>query len=435
MFILVNAAMFIRPSDLVPALANWPIYESLVIVCLLVSVSPILRQLRGRELLRQPITLCVVGLLPAVILSHLSHFNLYGARVSAPVFAKLVLYYLLLVGLVTSAGRLRCLLFWLVVFIAIVTVLSLLDYHGVMELPPLAAERARAFDPTRPPPEVPPVVRLSAFGIFGNPNDLSRILVIGMMLCLYWLTERRAGLLRMLWLAPLFLFGYALQLTESRGGFLAFLGGLGALFAIRFGRLKTLMLFLLILPPLFVLYAGRQTELSTSEGTGQQRIQIWAEGLGLFKTAPLFGIGMDQYGEHVGYVAHNSFVHCFVELGFFGGLLFFGAFYLAVRGLHAADAPQWPLRDPRLIRMRPYLMGITVAYIVGMLTSTRSYTGPTYMLLGFAAAYLDMAAVSRGRSINRFDAQLAHRLLFVGVLVLMATWVYVKFSVRWGTKF
>src|SRR5205807_1762810 len=131
------------------------------------------------------------------------------------------------------------------------------------------------------------------------------------------------------WLAPIGLFGYALSLTQSRGGFIALLGALLTLVWSRFGWRKAIPLAAILVPVMFMLFDGRMTGLSASEGTGQERIQLWSEGFNFFREAPIFGIGMDEFTEEVRQPAHNSFVHCYAELGFFGGSLFFGAFFTA----------------------------------------------------------------------------------------------------------
>ena len=180
----------------------------------------------------------------------------------------------------------------------------------------------------RKPAKPPSWLRLQATGIYGNPNDLSRILVVGILLSLYFLGDRRLGLLRPLWLLPIGLFGLGLHLTHSRGGLLSLFAGIWALFYNRYGRAKTLLLGAMILPVLLVGFGGRQTNFSTSEGTGQERIKIWNDGFVLMQGSPVFGIGMNQYAEQLRIAAHNSFVHCYVELGFIGGTFFFALFYL-----------------------------------------------------------------------------------------------------------
>ena len=122
------------------------------------------------------------------------------------------------------------------------------------------------------------------------------------------------------------------MLTHSRGGFLGMLAALVVLLAARFGR-KALPLGLLVLPAVFVLFAGRQTSISLGSGTGQSRVQLWHEGMILFVGRPLFGIGSERYADYAGHVAHNSFIHGYTELGLVGGTLFLGAFYLAAWSL------------------------------------------------------------------------------------------------------
>ena len=83
----------------------------------------------------------------------------------------------------------------------------------------------------------------------------------------------------------------------------------------------------MFLPIMFILFGGRQTNINMGgDDTMQERVQLWSEGLDLFREAPVFGIGYREYAEQVGQVAHNSFVHCYAELGFFGGTIFLAAF-------------------------------------------------------------------------------------------------------------
>ena len=76
------------------------------------------------------------------------------------------------------------------------------------------------------------------------------------------------------------------------------------------------------------------TSISSDEGTGQARIQLWSDGLDIFRYSPVIGIGMDNYRQFSNHVAHQSFIHCFTELGLIGGTLFLGAFFLALKGMY-----------------------------------------------------------------------------------------------------
>ena len=429
LFIGLNATLFLRPAEMIPSVENWPIYQCVILACCATAVSPLLARLRASRLARDPITVCVIGLLPAVLLSHLTHFNLYDARVETVEFAKVVIYYALLVTIVDTPQRLRKFMIWTLLFTIGLTVLALLQYHQVVQVPALAEyyeKQADELDADGGGSIV--LARLCGAGIFGNPNDMARLLAIGMALCLYCTADRRFGTLRWLWLGPFLMLGYALQLTFSRGGLLALVATLGALFWGRYGWRRTALIIAAALPIMAFVYGGRQTDITTDTGTGQQRIQIWSEGFGLLAQSPVFGIGTNRYREEVGYVAHNSFLHCFTEMGLFGGILFSGAFYLAVRAPGAVNAV--PGRcHPEVARISPYIRAIVVGYVVGMLSSTRSYTLTTYLVLGLAGACIALAASDRAPKIN---GRLVGRVALIGLAVLIAIYLYVRVSVRWS---
>jgi putative inorganic carbon (hco3(-)) transporter len=427
LFILLNATLFVRPAEFVPALADWPIYNAIILGCLAVAFSAVLHQLHPDFLSKNAISACVFCLLFSVVLSDLSHFRFGEAINSATEILKLLLYFLLLVGLLDSFARLRSFLFWLCLFVLVVVSLALLHYHQVINIEALEAYHERQWDDIDEETGQPVVLaRLQSTGLYNNPNDLSRILVLGILLSLYFLGDARLGLVRRLWVLPIALFGYGLHLTHSRGGLLSLFAGMGALFYNRYGRTKTLLLGGIILPILLLAFGGRQTNFTTSEGTGQQRIKIWNEGFMLLRGSPAFGIGMNQYYEELRIVAHNSFVHCYVELGFVGGTFFFALFYLPAKVLGAGSRDQATDLDPELIRLRPFTFAIIIATVMGMLSSSRSYTVPTYLIVGLGAAYLRIVADRGHALLPQFNLNLVGRLFVSSGVALVALYGYVR---------
>src|SRR5262249_11701373 len=125
------------------------------------------------------------------------------------------------------------------------------------------------------------------------------------------------------------LFIYMIYLTKSRGAALAFIAGAGVLVYAKWGLRKALYASVLILPVGGAVFMSRDDG-GMEAGTGQARVQLWAEGMMLVRQAPLFGLGSHYtYAEEVGQVAHNSFVNSYAELGLIGGTIFFGCFYCA----------------------------------------------------------------------------------------------------------
>lgn len=430
LFVLVNATLFIRPAEIVPSLIGLPIYNVLISACLVAAFNKVAAQLTGPALRENPLTACVLGIFLAILASHLSHLNLAAAKDAASDFGKVVLYYLLMVAVLDTPARYHRFLWVLAALIVVLTVIALLQYHGYIDLETLRGVEDMEINPQTG--EEYSVLRMCSTGIYNDPNDLCLILLVGMGLCVYGVGNRGLGPLRLLWIVPLVAFGYALTKTHSRGGFLAMLAAMMVLFHARFGTRKAAALAVVALPPMLVLFGGRQTSISLSDDTGQDRIQIWAEGLGLFKRSPIFGIGYGRYAEEVGLVAHNSYVHGFTELGLFGGVLFVGTFYYSMSTLYRVARDEAAITDPALARFRPYLTAIVAAYAAGILTVSRNYIVPTYMVLGLVAIYVRLVAPGAGIAVPNFDAPLLKRFAVAGVASLIAFEVFVRIFARFG---
>ncbi len=325
-----------------------------------------------------------------------------------------------------SPARLRTFLFWMLVFAAVTVALAVLQFHGAITLPNLDQTIDHAHDVATG--QDVNFVRLAGSGIFHDPNDLGVLISVAFLLGLYWLLDHRQGPARFLWVGPLMLFLYAMSLTQSRGALLALLAGLAVFFVVRFGWRIAAVVGLFAVPALFLFLAGRQTDLSTEAGTGQQRIQIWSDGLMLMREAPLFGVGKDVYKEQLGHVAHNSYLQTFVELGVFGGMLFLGAFYLAGEQLlRLGNTRKYVITDPEMRRLYPYVCGLVAAWTVGMMSLTLCYILPTYTVLALATVFVRTAPASPPLPATRFDARLLGRLLLVAVGGFAALYLFVRF--------
>jgi hypothetical protein len=254
---------------------------------------------------------------------------------------------------------------------------------------------------------------------------MSMMLATTIVISAYGLLERRSWL----WAAPMGLFGYALLLTHSRGGFLALVIGVLVFLPLRFGR-KAIPIGAVVLPIVFLFFAGRQTDFRIKGSTGQTRIELWAEGMVLLRTYPLFGVGSDLYDDHVGHVAHNSFIHAYTELGLLGGTLFLGIFYLTALALYRLGSTWYPVVDPELKRMRPYVLTIVACYTAGIMTLSCCYTIPTYTVIGLAAVYLRLAGASLPWPVLPANFRLVQHLGTISAGFLAMTYVYLRLFAR-----
>jgi hypothetical protein len=429
LFVVVTGLLLVRPAEVVPALLGLPLYEMAIIACTLAALPQVVRQLELRALKNQPVTAFVVALLPAMVLSHLVHAFLWGARTSAADFAKVALYYLLLVATVNNAARLRQFLSWLVLFMGLLAGIALVQYHELAEIPGLTTLQQNEWD--QESGEVVVITRLRGTGIFNDPNDLCVILDVGILLCLHKLMERKGRAGRVLWLVPLLLFAYAVVLTKSRGGFMALLAGLSVLFWARYGWWKAIVLAGVTLPLLLLAAGGRQTSLSTGESTSQERIQLWSEALQAFRESPLFGIGTGMFQERAGLVVHNSFVHCFAELGLLGGTLFLGAFLCSAWQVHRVGA-SGQLPSGCLRRLAPFILAVVVACAVGLFSLTRAYVASTWIIVGLAVAYVTVAKKATALPPLRLNLRLAGRLALVSGAFLVGVYLFVRTFAQFG---
>jgi O-antigen ligase len=418
LFLLVNATLFIRPSELFPALSTIPIYNIVIVLNLVVAAPAIANELSENNLSRSPVTVCVLGVFAFILLSLAVRFEFEHAWDFGFEFAKVIAYFLLIVGTVNTPRRLFTLLGAVAVSTTAVCVLAVLQHHGKINLPSLSEDLDG---------------RMHATGIFGDPNDLSMIIVASIMIFSGGLFYKQFGILRVLLVAPIGFLGYALTLTQSRGGLLALIAGCGAVFYVRFGLVRALALGAVVIPAILAGFGGRQIgfQEALSSGTGRGRVEFWSDGLVALRASPIFGVGVHHYGDHAnGMVAHNSFVHAFVELGFFGGALFLGVFGLAGWSLWGILCVRERVNHLGLRHYLPFMAGILVAYAVSMMSLSRPFEVPTYLVAGCAAASQRLAMP--GTSVNppRVNAKMFSILGAAAVGFILCIYLYIKIMFR-----
>lgn len=402
--LLAVGMLFLRPSDLLASVDDLPIYQTLMAACLVLGAKPIWDRLARRDLAGQPVTACVLVLLVAVIASHLVHGFVWGARMSGWMAVKLIALYLAIVGLVDSPKRLITFIGWLVLAITLMASLALLNEWGVLSLASLESVRDLA---SVGEGKYETVNRVRGTGIFHDPNDLGLVVVPGLVLCVYLFGRPGMGWPRYGWLALAGVLLLALVATHSRGAFAALAVVVPVFLFDRYGWKAAVAGSLVALPPLAFLFSGRMTEIDAiHRGTGQSRLQIWSDHLAVFRRAPLFGVGEGMLVEEFGVVSHNSFLQCFAELGVIGGVSFVSAFLAASFGLARLDGSDTedPGASPRgteigiggdreLGRLRGYVFTAVVAYAAGLMTLSRQFVAPTYLILGLAVATHGVARV------------------------------------------
>jgi hypothetical protein len=432
LFILVTAILRIRPTDIIPGLEEVHLYEITILSCLVVSLDKMASELTAIFAGRRPITSFMLGMLVVIPISDLVNGDMELAVDQTIAFIKIILYYLLAVGIVNSPRRLKWLVIWLVLIDLVPTCLSLLDYHGFIYIKGFdhAQYIGKEYDPVSG--GMVEARRLAASGLFGDPNDFAQILNTGVMFCLGFLMEKGAGLARVTWLAPLAASCFALWKTGSRGGLLGTFGGLAILFWNRFG-LRKMIIFGLVLSPMFLYFvSGRMAQLSASQGTGLSRVEIWHGGFVALRHSPvLIGVGANRYVETVGRATHNGFLCAFVELGFIGGACFLGTFYYALSSLWRLQSSSFTIQDPVVRRLCPYVFAATVSFVINEMSLTHPLIIVTYMMLALANACVRLADPQFTRKGALFSGKLVLDVMKVSAIFVIGLFIFTKYTLHW----
>lgn len=430
LFFILSAAIILMPAAFFPEMADVPTFEVTILACLAASLPRITAALTPARLAAEPITAGVLAMELAIIASFSSNMQFRYAYQAGMGFFKVLAFYLVMTANIDSPRCLIRYLAWLGWLIAALTFLSILQYHGVIDFESLRpVERNDAIGSDG---EAITILQLRANGFFHDPNDLCLALLLGTGIALYFLRRAASGVWLYFWNLPLAIFCYAFTLTRSRGGFVGLVAGMFGLFVARFGMKKAIPLAGLTLPVLAFLLAGRQTDMSTGGGTAQQRIQLWSEGFGLLRQRPIFGIGQNMFVEELGHDAHNSYVQAYTDLGLFGGTAYFGIFCYAAWALLRLGPKRRAGMAPELARLHPYIVGVVLAYAGGMISLTRVYVIPTYLVAGLASVYLRLAHTGPVGVAPSLSWRLATRLVLASLLFLGSLHVYVRLFARWG---
>jgi O-antigen ligase len=431
LFLVANGVLILRPTEIIPAWKDLPIYNIVIVMAILASASQIADQLSRRSLASRPISACVLGLLIAIMLSHVANGHVritlgYGVE-----FLKVVLYYLLLVANLRSDRHIRLFLLTTCGMMMVHVGLAELDYYGQIDLAAFTPYREHELDPISGS-VIGYHERLRGAGIFNDPNELCMLMVIGACIAVYLLQDREFGPLRFAAVAPLGVFLSAIPLTHSRGGILALFGAMSVQGVFLLGAKRGMLLLGLMVPAIIVAIGGRMTsfDLDNPNETGQSRVRLWSDGLVAARSAPLFGIGAGKFEDLTGHVAHNSYIEAYCETGFLGGTLFTGAFVYAVWALIRVGR-RYQEREVSFARLRCMLLSIVVAQMVGMLSLSRGYVPPTYLVLGLVTAYLSLAAARAPSLVPVLTTNLAIGWVALSALLLAAMNVGTGQLVQW----
>jgi O-antigen ligase len=292
-------------------------------------------------------TYLLVGFVIAIGLSQIAHGWLGGVVESWRTFLPSAAVFFFIVVNVTTVRRLKIVTLAAVAACLVVTVEALCGYyagyHGEMFV--LLTNISSPQDDV-----IGQLTRIRGAGFLSDPNDLAQILLIALPLA--FIAWRRGRIVAnvVVVLVPAGLLLWTTYLTHSRGGLVAL-----AAVALMAARKKlgttasTGLAAVFILGMIALDFTGGR---GISAADGADRLEAWANGLEMFKSAPIFGIGFGGFTDLYEITAHNSFVLCLAELGLLGSTLWMALLVTTSTGLNRILGVQKKKQASRFFGLR-----------------------------------------------------------------------------------
>jgi putative inorganic carbon (HCO3(-)) transporter len=302
----------ISPEQFGPQWANYHAVMYLAGITLLFSLPMVHSSTNLRSSVQ---TFLMLGFIFAIALSKVANGWIGGAIASWQIFLPSAAVFFFIVANVTTIRRLKILTLISAASCLVVVVEALCGYYLGLHAETFVLQQI-----VPSPDEVyGQLARLRGAGFLSDPNDFAQILLMVLPLLFIAWQKRRKVVNPLVVLVPAALLLWAIYLTHSRGALIAL-----AIIALMAAQKKlgtipaAILIAVLVIALMAVDFTGGRG-ISSAEGAG--RLEAWANGLEMFKKAPLFGVGFGAFTDFNELTAHNSFVLCLAELGFVGTTL------------------------------------------------------------------------------------------------------------------
>jgi hypothetical protein len=270
-------------------------------------------------------------------------------------------------------------------------------------------------------------------GVLQDPNELALAGGVGLPIAFALGRVPRRSLGRgLLVVLTLVLVVACAILTSSRSGQLVFLAVLGAYFVQRFGIRGAIVGGTLALP-LLVLggRSGAEAESSTTE-----RIDCWVEALSMWRSHPILGVGLGQFGEYHYKTAHNSYLLTLAELGLPGMVLFSIIIYLSIKiplGVLRHVESGAGVDGGSTSIARPWAMALLAAFAglgVGIFFLSFAYHYVLWIYVGLAGALYSTVRTHYPSFRVRFGLLDLALVLAANFTIILTVYLYTKWALR-----
>jgi hypothetical protein len=145
----------------------------------------------------------------------------------------------------------------------------------------------------------------------------------------------------------------------------------------------------------------------------------------MLKSSPVWGVGFGMFTQYNDRVAHNSFVHCFAELGLVGYFLWLSLIVLTLDDMRSVSREKG--EDVTELRRWAEALSLSLmGFLIGGLFLSRSYDVMLFILLGLGAATTDLARRSGYLSGSRSFVRWLYMVIAVEVASIIMVWLYMR---------
>jgi putative inorganic carbon (HCO3(-)) transporter len=372
--LLYLVCTIIRPQDYLPSLADVPLLPVILILAFVAWI------VSGKKTFAAPQFLILPAFLLTLMVSEVTNHWLGGALEQLKLFGPVVIAFVVLAMAVAGSRQRVTLTFTVFVLCAIALAL-----HGVEQARNGVGWTGMTLGEDG---------RIRYVGIFNDPNDLG-LLFVAVLPMAFYLSAHGGFLRRIFWLGGATLLLYGVYLTNSRGALLAVLVIGGVYVWYRRGMVTAGVLSVIGLAVMKML-SSRMSELDADESSAAGRVDAWYEGMHMFMSQPLFGVGAGNFTDHNDLTAHNSFVLVLAETGFVGFTLWMAfvgyCFWMMVAALRYKPMPldesavqllDWQAERELAMTLLLSLCGMFAAAFF----LSRSYNVVLYMVMAVVVGY------------------------------------------------
>jgi len=375
LFVAYISLILVRPMDWWEPVKGMELVNFTAIALFFVSLPVILARF-PRVWADIPQLKAALAFLIGAMLSWATKFWLGGAQIVFETLGKIMFFFALLLTLVDNRQHYRMLLWTFLgctLWLALHAILQHYQGYGFGGKRPLWRIRDRVTGEG--------VFQSLAFGTLSDPNDLCLVLVAAIPLFYAQFKILPNPIWKAFSLAGLATVAYGAYCTNSRGGIIGVFGMIMAYTLARTRGIRRYVIAAVAISMVTVLAPSR-----FGRGmTDKSRAVLWGDGLAMFKSSPIFGIGFNDFttysNEHQ--VAHNTFIHTLAELGLVGYLPLFVLIYLTLIHLRRLiNQKDYLLPDDRLL-----LAGVFASvsgYLTGAYFISRQYQHILYLLFALA---------------------------------------------------